>query len=333
MSRTCLYFKQEPETDRWLPGDRFFRPLIRQVIRGKPKYISGVDRIFVNLCTGLDRLDVRYEINLPFSKLKDDDRVGVMGRGRHVLACYDRPNVIVAGPYLMTHPSEWPTLCQDFRVGKYLQHCEWANDIYKPYFGERCTVWAHGVDTGKWAPSPQKKDLDVLLYDKVRWDREKLEPTLIQPIREALQRRSLKFAEIRYGFYNEDEYRNLLARTRAMVFLVEHESQGSACQECLSCDVPILAWDQGWYRDPARLQWGGEPDIPVSSVPYFDARCGRTFKSCLDFEGQLDCFWQSVKEGELRPREFVLENLTLEKCARDYLRILEESVAVSPAAK
>ena len=39
-----------------------------------------------------------------------------------------------------------------------------------------------------------------------------------------------------------------------MIFLVEHETQGIAYQEAMACDVPILAWDQGNWLDPKRLE-------------------------------------------------------------------------------
>jgi hypothetical protein len=322
MSRICLYFKHDPERDRWIRGDRFVRPIIRRIVRGKPP-VSGVDKVFTNLRLGLDRLSIPYEFNLPFSQLRDDDKVGVMGRAHCVLDEYHRPNQIVGGPYLMTHPSEWPTLCEQFPVARYLQHCDWANDIYKPYFGERCKVWSHGVDTASWAPAKTKKDIDVLIYDKVRWNRHHFEPHLIQPIRDTLDRHGLKTAEIRYGFYSESDYRALLARSRSMIFLVEHESQGSACQECLSSDVPMLAWEQGHYLDPNLAKWG-QKDTPASSVPYFDERCGMTFRGIEDFPEKFDRFLAVLNSGDFASREFVIENLTLEACARRYLEILDE---------
>jgi hypothetical protein len=104
MSRICLYYRTPPETDRWVPGDHWVRPLARRIIRGKPRP-SGIEKVFHNLCLGLDRLGVEYFVNLPFKELKSDDRVGVLGRGRYSLQGYDRPNPIVAGIALMTHPS------------------------------------------------------------------------------------------------------------------------------------------------------------------------------------------------------------------------------------
>lgn len=317
MSRLCLYYRIAPERDRWVPGDRLIRPAVRRIVRGRPRP-GGVDKVFANLRLGLDRLGIPYVVNLPFKELRDDDRVGVLGRGRYSLQGYDRPNPIVAGIGLMTHPGEWPTLCEDYPVARYLQHSQWTMDLYKPYFGERCAVWPVGIDTEAWKPAAIAKDLDFLLYDKVLWERPRQEAQLLQPIRDALSRRNLRFAELRYGSYTEDEYRGLLARSKAMIFLCEHESQGLAYQECLSCDVPILAWDPGWWLDPGRFQWG-TPQVPATSVPYFDSRCGETFRGGEDFEQRLDSFLERLARQEYRPRDYILETLTLERRSAQFL--------------
>ena len=68
-----------------------------------------------------------------------------------------------------------------------------------------------------------------------------------------------------------------MPNARAMIFLCEHETQGIAYQQALSCGVPILAWDRGGHwQDPACFPpWS--MGNPVTSVPYWDERCGRTF--------------------------------------------------------
>src|SRR5262249_105732 len=104
------------------------------------------------------------------------------------------------------------------------------------------------------------------------------------------------------------------------------ESQGLAYQECLACDVPILAWDQGRLLDPARHRWG-IADVAATSVPYFDARCGEKFSDIEQFAPQLDLFRERLGQGKFRPREYILETLTLERCARNFVDILEEAQA------
>lgn len=320
MGRLCLYYRIPPEEDRWVPGDRWVRPVVRRMVRGKPRP-GGVDKVFINLRLGLDRLGIAYSVNLPYSKLKSDDRVGVLGRGRHSLAGYDKPNPIVAGIGLMTHPSEWPTLCEDYPVVRYLQHSQWANDVYKPYFGDRCRVWPVGIDTDRWVPIPREKDIDFLLYDKVHWDRARQETELLDPLHQLLIERGLSVRKIRYGSYDEAQFRELLSRSRAMLFVTEHESQGLAYLEGLSCGVPVLAWDPGWLKDPEQLRRGASK-VPACSVPYFDARCGRKFADLEEFEPVLDEFLASLRSGNLDPRAYVLERLTLERCAREFVEIV-----------
>jgi len=278
---------------------------------------SGIGKVFQNLCLGLDRLGIEYLVNPPFAHLKQTDRVGVLGRGRYALEGYDRPIPIVAGIALMSHPSEWPTLCTDYPVTRYLQHSAWAADIYRPYFGDRCAIWPVGIDTEHWVPG-SPKDIDLLVYDKIRWNRGADKPALLQQVLQSIAYRKLRAVTIRYGEYSEARYRRLLARAKGMIFLCEHESQGLACQECLSCDVPVLAWDQGFCLDPNRFVWG-QPEIPATSVPYFDERCGERFAGSDQFEDKFAVFLSKIAAGTYRPREFILENLTLAGSARQFL--------------
>jgi glycosyltransferase involved in cell wall biosynthesis len=126
---------------------------------------------------------------------------------------------------------------------------------------------------------------------------------------------------LRYGSYREAEFEGLLKRCRAMIFLCEHETQGLAYQQALSAGVPILAWDRGGYWQdptyyPARAKYG-----PVSSVPYWDERCGTRFSDIKDFESRLEVFLAALTEDRFHPREFILEGLTLEACAQKYVEI------------
>jgi glycosyltransferase involved in cell wall biosynthesis len=323
MSRLCLYYIREPERDRWLPGDRYIRPSIRRLVRGVSRP-GGVDKVFINLRLGLNKLGIQYEVNLPFKQLRKGDRVGILGRGLSCLNGYDRSNPIVAGIGLMTHPSEWPDLCQQYPVVKYLQHSHWANDVYKPYFGERCTIWPVGIDTDFWQPAPQEsKSVDFLIYNKIRWDYDQRVADLLTPIRQLLTQQGLSFEELRYGSYKQEDYQKALNHCRAMIFLCEHESQGIAYQECLSSGVPILAWDQGQCLDPNRFTWG-MPHISATSVPFFDEHCGVKFKDMGEFPTKLEEFLDKLNSQQFAPRDYILENLTLEKCAQHYIEILAQ---------
>lgn len=331
MSRLCLYYRDEPERDRWVPGDRWVRPVVRRLVRGSPRP-GGLDKVLINLRLGLDRIKVGYELNLPFAKLRPDDRIAVLGRGRHCLDGYRKPNPIVAGIGLMTHPSEWPTLCTDYPVVRYLQHSAWCDAVYRPYFGDRCAIWPVGIDTDRWQPDVSAaKTVDFLIYDKIHWDRTRRETELVAPIQAALKNQGCTCETLRYGAYEPGAFRAALERCRAMIFLSAHESQGIAAQEAMASGVPLFAWEPGFVEDPERFKWN-QPVIPATSVPYFDGRCGLKFRDAADLENQLSVFLSAQRAGRFAPRDYILENLTLEKSARLFVDIVNSASTTPPAS-
>ncbi len=109
-----------------------------------------------------------------------------------------------------------------------------------------------------------------------------------------------------------------------MVYLCEHETQGIAYQQALSCGVPILAWERGgFWQDPSYFPHKVK-FAPVSSVPYWDDRCGIKFKDITEFPTKLQEFLDKLARKQFAPRDYILENLTLEKCARRYVEIWDE---------
>ena len=331
MSRICLYYKQHPEPDRWIRGDRLIRPIVRRVVRGKSRP-GGVDRVFLNLLLGLDRLSIDYVVNLPFKKLRADDRVGVIGRGRHVLRGYERANPIVAAIALMTHPSEWPTLCDEYPVVTYLSHSKWVNDIYCPYFGDRCMLWPVGIDTQEWAPvAGAAKTIDVLIYDKTRRFLDHHQQ-LHHAVQASLAKRGLTSKLLVYGGYSPAEFKASLAQARCMAFLCAHESQGIAYQEAMAMGVPVVAWDPGECEDPERFKWG-TPYIATTSVPFFDERCGTRFRLADEFDAALSTLLNRMADGQLDPRAYMLEHLTVEHCSLAFVRYLDESQTQAAASR
>lgn len=336
--RICVYFRGLPETDRWVRGDRHLRPALRRVIRGRPRP-GGIDKVFVNLCRGLEKLDVRYEVNPSFASLRAGDAIAVLGRGRDVLSGYDRPFPIVAGIGLMTHPAEWPALCDEYPVVTYLSHSRWVSKHYERYFGaERCREWPVGIDTEEWRPANRSKTTDFLIYDKLPRRPGIPYEELLAATKRELETKGFSFEVLRYGAYVPSDFSDALARARAMIFLSPHESQGIACGEALSSDVPVLAWDPGRWTDPNRLRWG-EPNDEATSVPYFDERCGLRFHDLLEFPQVLEEFRRRGDAGAFQPRSYVLNTLTLPGCAQRLLDYMEEAQTpaaagrISPAAK
>ena len=314
-------FYEEPEGDRWFPLDRYPRRVIRRIFRGKSK-ISGQKKVFLNLCAGLDRLGIPYRVNNYRYIQRHPEEVACIIGKPHVLDKINWNNPIVFGAAVFSHPCEDPDLFHRRPVRKMLVPGEWMRKMCEPFYGSRVHVWPVGIATEEWLPAAiEQKDIDILVYDKVRWKHEEFERELINPIQSHLQAQGLSTAIIRYGFYKEEDFKALLSRSKAMIFLCEHETQGIAYQQALSCGVPILAWDRGgFWQDPFYF-----PDrvkfAPVSSVPYWDERCGVIFQDIKEFPIKLQEFLDKFEDKQFHPRDYILENLTLEKSAQQYLEI------------
>lgn len=319
MSEVINLFYEEPENDRFIPYDRYPRRWIRRLIRG-PHRPGGQMRVFLNLCKGLDKIGVKYRVNdYRYAMRHPEEAVGIIGKP-FVLDKVKWKNPILFGASVFSHPLSDPNLFNRLPVKRVLVPGEWMTEMCEPYYGDKVKSWPVGIDTEHWAPDDTvSKAFDFLIYDKVRWEHERYAEELIQPIRKSLADRNLSFREIRYGSYKEEDFHELLKQSRAMIFLCEHETQGIAYQQALSMEVPILAWDRGGYwQDPEFF-----PDkvkfATVSSVPYWDERCGVRFSNIAEFGEKLQLFTAMLAHNGFSPRKYILENLTLEICAEKYL--------------
>ncbi len=319
-------FYEEPDPDRWLRYDRYIRRWIRRIIRGKPKP-GGVMMVALSLMKGLDRLGIPYRFNdYAYIRKNPDELIGVIGKP-HLIFEKRFQNPILFGAGVFSHPIECPDLFKRYpNVKKMLVPGEWMKDMCAPYYGDQVEAWPVGIDTEKWHPAI-KQDLltvDFLIYDKIRWEHEKYEETLISPLMETCNKKGLRYQVIRYGSYTHPELIEKLSMAKAVLFLCEHETQGLAYQQILATNTPILAWDRGGHwQDPSfyphKVRYG-----PVSSVPYWDDRCGMKFSSKEDFEPVLTEFISRREENKFEPRAYILAHLSLEICAQKYTNIYHQ---------
>lgn len=323
MAKPLNIFYEEPDPDRWLPLDRYPRKLIRRLVRGKARP-GGVMMVALNLMQGLDKLGIPYRFNdYRYIKKHPEETACIIGKP-HVLFEHEWKNPIVFGAGIFSHPSVHPDLLQRFpTIKKILVPGPWMKTMFEPFYPDMVTAWPTGIDTEKWSPaSPAvEKTYDFLIYDKIFWERDKYVPGLLEPIIAVLEARKLKYQVLRYGYYNPPDLKTALDHSKVAIFLSASETQGFAYQQTLSAGVPILAWDGGGYwQDPSfypEIKFG-----PVSSVPYWDEHCGLKFTGINDFGTQLESFLLGIANNAFSPRNYILENLTLEKCAADYVHII-----------
>lgn len=326
-----LYDLKAPDRPRWLPGDQYPRAFLRTLLRpwrGRPP--GGLAKVTQNLCLGLDKIGEPYQLHHRPVLPPVGQPVGILHGPIDQVRLIATERRCITGVGVLDFPDQWPTLFRDTQVVYHLQACEWAAAYYRPYYGDRLRLWPVGIDTDHLVPQPATpKEFDFLVYNKLRWPAELPEPDLREQVLATLAARGLKFFEIGYGRYpkgRENSYHALLARSRAMLFLCENETQGIAYNEALSMGVPMLAWNPGRWLDPNRRAHG-LADHPASSVPYFDARCGEQFSRLSAFAPQLDLFLERMRSGAYRPRDFALEHFEIGHCARDYLTLAREAAS------
>ncbi|WP_442590248.1 hypothetical protein ACSBL2_03290 [Pedobacter sp. AW31-3R] len=314
-------FYQEPDPDRWFPYDRYPRKIIRRILRGKQRP-GGVMQIALSLMQGLDRLGIPYRFNdFNYIDQHPEEIACIIGKPQ-VFFGRSWKNPVIFGAGIYSHPIVCPDLFEKYpQVKRFLVPGEWMKDMCRPYYGDRVLVWPAGIDTQLWHTNLSDcREFDFLIYDKRGWTDLVTEENFINPIVRVLEEKGLSYQFIRYGSYTQAELKTRLGNSRAVIFLCTHETQGQAYQQILSTNTPILAWDRGgFWQDPAyyphQVQYG-----PVSSVPYWDDRCGCKFSGLEDFPLQLATFLGRFKE--FSPRQYILENLTLEKSAAMYLDIV-----------
>jgi hypothetical protein len=280
--------------------------------------------VALNLMTGLKKIGAPYRFNdYKYIKQHPDEIACIIGKP-HLLVEKKWDNPILFGASVFSHPLEYPNLLLKHQnIKKILVPGEWMRKMFEPYYADKVASWPVGIDTQQWNTNTTGNSypVDFLIYDKIRWQYESYEQQLIQPIKTILTNQGHTFDTIRYGQYKPTDLTRKLSLAKAVIFLCEHETQGLAYQQILATNTPVLAWDRkGYWQDPAYYPHKVCFE-PVSAVPYWDERCGETFKNIDEFKTALDVFLQKDKQDTFSPRDFILENLTLEKCAEAYVKI------------
>ena len=291
------------------------------------KTSTGPKKVVDNLIKGLDILGYPYVINKRLDACEmlwihdDTDALASIGK-------LDNSIKVVAGPNLYVVPRQVPQTIDLSRI-VYLHPSEWVKDFWISFGFDRCPIeaWPAGIDTEEYRPSMREKKT-VLLYFKQR------SPEELTQIKEVLDKKHINYQLITYGNYREDDYRKLLGETRYVVWLGRQESQGIALQEALATNVPVLVCDVShlghWEASPKEMAVFTKEEnafTNTTSAAYFDERCGIKIKDLSLLGGALDMMEQTL--SGFNPRQYILENLSLEKQARDLLAIYENYFGIT----
>ena len=287
------------------------------------KNISGPKKVVENFIKGLDILEYPYVINKGLNSCQrlyiHDDAYALSKI--HLLP----PNIkIIVGPNLYNLARDIPENL-DISRAVYLQPSEWSKQCFLDFGFDKCKLdfWPTGIDTDLFKPSQKKKDI-VLIYFKQRFKEE------MEEVKTILRSKNINFRVIVYGNYMESDYQDLLSRSRYIMWVGRSESQGLALQEALAADVPIIVWDVSYmgHGDPNSGLTSEESAYKnTTSAPYFDERCGLKIKEIEELPSAIDFMEANLKK--FKPREFILNNLSLDGRAREFLGFYEKYFGLS----
>lgn len=278
--------------------------------------VTGPNKVAVNLVKGLERIGYPYVVNRDVSATKRlwiHDDVNALEYARWSTAR------TVVGPNLYVMPENIPPSVRlDDML--YVLPGPTSYGYWRDLGFDRCdlTWWPVGIDTEECSPrEPQTRRQPVLLYHK---HRDRIELAEIESV---LREGGIEYRKIVYGSYVQAEYLDALSSASFIVWHGPNESQGIALQEALACGVPVLVCDVRTLGDECSgWEYGSVVGrFPGTAVPYFDERCGLRITNLADLPGALVRMREHF--GEFRPRDFVLENLSLEKQAHEFVGLWE----------
>ena len=247
----------------------------------------------------LSEYDVVYSPCQPIEVRKYPNTKFIFGPHFSVFPHQHQMNIIRRNNVVYVHPSEWAAqvwrnnpICNDIKV------------LPLPF----------GVDTERFKDVKPIAERDkVFIYFKTR------NPTLLRVIESFLKSKSIDYLIFNYDAkYNENTYIEYLKNAKYGIWVGRHESQGFALEEALSCNIPLLVWNVKSMNEEYRQNY---EDIPATVIPYWDERCGEYFYNIQELEETFNKFLSKIET--YRPREYILENLSMELCEKKFIDLIE----------
>jgi hypothetical protein len=224
----------------------------------------------------------------------------------------------IFGPHFSVYPDHKMDKITYTNNCVYIQPSEWVAKIWKIYdisLKNRIYSFPFPVDVDRFSPIKSIDERDkVFVYYKRR------DPRELDFLENFLRNNNINYKIFDYlRRYQEKDYLNYLRESKYGIILDAHESQGFAIEEALSCDVPLFVWNVSNMRQ----EYGSEyPIYSATSIGYWDNRCGEYFYKCDELLEKFMIFMNKLRD--YRPREYILDNLTVDKCAKRLKELVDK---------
>lgn len=272
---------------------------------------------FIKLCKIIHFTEIFIE-DLDNYNLNDYDCVLSLSLAIDVIKYQEKYKHIkfIFGPQFSVFPNDSLNIIKGNNVF-YNILSNWVKDIWSTFEETNnlnLITLPFGVDVNRFNQiKPIKERTEIILYFKRR------SPFYINFISQFLNNKNIKTTYFDYNRrYKEEDYLNSLQNAKYAIIIDAHESQGFALQEAMSCNVPLLVWNCKTMND----EYGsGYPLYKASSIPYWDNRCGEFFYNEEELEEVYNKFINNIEN--YRPREFILENLSIDACENNWIKFIK----------
>ena len=222
---------------------------------------NGPGKVVINLKKGLELLNINYtennfKIDTPSIFLQEHTKM------------YEKNlSMDLVGPNICVLPIDNKLILEQ-NYKKCIVPSQWIYNKYSKWIDDlKLLIWPVGIDVDKFIPN-DKKTIDFLIYFK----RRSIED--LNYCCNLLDIKGLTYKIVAYGFYTEEQFKNILDECKYAIIIDGAESQGIAIQEIMSCNLPLLVWDIELWRDR-----GDKYTVEATSIPYFNETCGLSFKN------------------------------------------------------
>jgi hypothetical protein len=228
----------------------------------------------------------------------------------------------VIGPNIAVLPNDLPGFRPSLTNCIYLHPSQWCIDLWKEMGYSECLMqpWPVGIDTEDFIINRNDSgSSDVMIYFKRR------DPVLLDQTISIVKSMGFNPLVIRFGEYDEAQFKQILSKSKFGIWIGTSESQGIALQEALASGLPLIVCNvnslfetttEDGYRFSKKLR-----SFKATSVPYFDHRCGIVINDLSNLKGAINEILINI--SNYNPREFIIENLSLEKQARELLSFFD----------
>jgi len=230
----------------------------------------------------------------------------------------------IFGPHFSVFPNNIVNkLNNTYKNAIYIQPSLWAKEVWDNEFKfNTLPLYSipFGVNTEKFKPNTNIEKKNVFVYFKNR------NPNDLENIKLFLNSKNINYKIFSYQErYSEEDYLSYIQSCVFGLWVGCHESQGFALQEALSCNIPLLVWNVKYMKDEYTSgSLYSDVKTTASSIPYWDKTCGEYFYNINDLDSVFNLFISKL--NFYNPREFILNNLSYEKCSEKWNNLIFKEI-------